>query len=142
MLNGGCAGSRVSGNSFVANGVQVDGPEAAADLAWCEGGRDNYWDDYRGYDWDGDGVGSVPNRRPQSFVALKAWQELAAIFFSSPLQRAVDDLDLRGEVVDTYPLSQPPCAGIAIGASLGEERLPKTQGVAIRPVTVQSCCSP
>jgi nitrous oxidase accessory protein len=141
-LNGGCAESRVSGNSFVGNGVQVDGPESAADLMWSEGRRGNYWDDYRGYDWGGDGVASVPYRRPRSFVALKARQELAAIFFSSPLQRAVDNLDLRGEVVDPYPLSRPPCAGVMIGASQSEGQSPAAKGAAIRPITVESCCTP
>lgn len=116
-LEGDDGGCLVAGNAFIGNRQQVAGPVGLGSLAWSEAGRGNYWDDYRGYDFDDDGIGDSPYRRPRSYGALGARVQLAAIFFGSPLQRAVDDLDPSAEIVDPSPLIKPPDIGRKAGSA-------------------------
>lgn len=53
----------ISRNAFVGNVVNVDTPGAAManGSEWMKSGAGNTWDDYAGYDLDGDGVGDLPH---------------------------------------------------------------------------------
>jgi len=107
-IDGDCSGTEVVGNIFVGNARTVDGAAKAGSVAWTRDGKGNYWDDYQGHDMDRNGIGDTPYRRPRTFSALSVREELAAVFFGSPLQRALDDFDLEAEVVDTSPLMVTP----------------------------------
>ena len=52
------------GNQVVSNltDVRAEGGNLSAENIWSVDGRGNYWDAYRGYDTDGDGVGDIPYR--------------------------------------------------------------------------------
>ena len=116
-VEGDASGSVVAGNSFLGNGEQVGGAGNLGSIAWAESGRGNYWDDYKGFDFDRDGIGDAPYRRPRSYAALSVRSGLAGIFFGSPLQRVVDDLDPQAEIVDPSPLARRPASGRAPGSA-------------------------
>jgi nitrous oxidase accessory protein len=104
VVEGASPGTIVASNAFEENSQSVAGAGDAASIRWTEGGRGNYWDDYKGYDLDGDGIGDAPYRRSRGFAVLAAKEPLLGVFFGSPLQRAVDGLDPDAEVLDTRPL--------------------------------------
>ena len=104
VVQSACPGTRVASNAFEDNAQSVAGAGDAASIEWSEGGRGNYWDDYKGYDLDGDGIGDAPYRRSRGFAALAAKEPLLGVFFGSPLQRAVDGLDPDAQVLDAKPL--------------------------------------
>jgi nitrous oxidase accessory protein len=58
VVHGAAARSTFRGNAFRDNlaQVRVDGGDNAMAVEW----RGNDFDDYRGYDFDGDGIGDVP----------------------------------------------------------------------------------
>lgn len=70
------------GNAFADNGaqVQVEGGGNALDVTW-EG---NYFDDYAGYDLDGDGVGDVPYEIRNFTGELTSRRPDVAFFHGSP----------------------------------------------------------
>jgi nitrous oxidase accessory protein len=80
-----------SDNEFSGNFTQVSvrGGGGAARNVWQE----NRWDDYRGFDRDGDGRGDTPY--VLYAYADRIWQELpeAAFFRGSPLFEAIDFLE-------------------------------------------------
>ena len=103
VVEGASPGTIVASNVFEDNAQSVagagkrrasDGPRA----------RGNYWDDYKGYDLDGDGIGDAPYRRSRGFSTLVVKEPLLGVFFGSPLQRAVDGLDPDAQILDTRPL--------------------------------------
>lgn len=58
-----------SGNSFIENGQNALDPQRRN--AWCrDDGIGNYWSDYVGYDYDGDGVGDLPYYRVADYYPL------------------------------------------------------------------------
>jgi nitrous oxidase accessory protein len=79
------------GNEFTGNFTQVSvrGGGGAARNVWQE----NRWDDYRGFDRDGDGRGDTPY--VLFAYADRIWQQVpaAAFFRGSPLFEAIDFLD-------------------------------------------------
>src|SRR5690606_28879447 len=82
--------------------------------AWSEDGRGNYWDDYRGYDAGGDGVGDLTYRYEGAFDDLVQRNEAVRAFSFTPASRALD-LAARWfpvhrpepRVVDEHPLMSP-----------------------------------
>ena len=79
------------GNDFQGNFTQVAvrGGGSAARNTW----RGNRWDDYRGFDRDGDGRGDTPYELYS--YADRIWQEMppAGFFRGSPLFEVIDFLD-------------------------------------------------
>jgi nitrous oxidase accessory protein len=66
--------------------VRVDGGGDAVDVAW----RANYFDDYAGYDLDGDGVGDVPYELRSLANQLTARVPGLAVFRGTPALALVD----------------------------------------------------
>lgn len=77
--------------------VRVDGGEHARNVIWAE----NDFDDYRGYDLDGDGYGDVPYELRSFSTTLVGRHPEIAFFRGTPALAAVD---LAGYVM---PLFQP-----------------------------------
>jgi len=91
--------------------VTLSGGDVSHRNAWSFEDRGNYWDDYQGYDANGDGIGDIPFRyegafdhlakqepwvRTYSFTPARTALELAASWFPvfRPAPRAVDPFPL------------------------------------------------
>ncbi|MGK2964328.1 MAG: nitrous oxide reductase family maturation protein NosD [Tepidiformaceae bacterium] len=105
-----------TGNTFSGNLRQVQ--SAGGDLsdrnAWSLDGRGNYWDDYRGYDADGDGVGDRPYQYAGTFNDLAQEEPALLAFAFTPAQAALDlaanwfaAYEPKPVVFDDYPLMKP-----------------------------------
>jgi nitrous oxidase accessory protein len=91
MFYGESGGHIVHGNRFEHNLTQVVtvgfGDAAAND--W----HGNYWDDYRGFDRNGDGVGDTPYELHSYADRIWAGEPKARFFSSSPLLELIDFLE-------------------------------------------------
>lgn len=80
-----------SGNRFSANltPVAVSAPGAGQGYRW----RGNRWDDYQGFDRDGDGIGDTPH--DELLFADRIWMEtpMAGFFRASPVLELLDLLE-------------------------------------------------
>lgn len=78
----------IEDNDFADNDqhVRVDGGGDATDTTWSG----NYWDDYAGYDLDGDDAGDVPYEVRSASGDLVAQQPAIALFRGTPALHAVD----------------------------------------------------
>jgi nitrous oxidase accessory protein len=109
-------GAQFGGNTFVGNLRQADttGGSIEHHNSWQIDGRGNYWDDYRGYDADGDGMGDIEYRYRPAYGELVQRNEALTAFANTPAQLAID-LAARWfpvyrnapAVIDTSPLMQP-----------------------------------
>jgi len=109
-------GAVFSGNTFVGNLGQVEGRggDIQKNNLWALEGRGNYWDDYRGYDADGDGIGDLKYRYEGAFDDLIQENDSIRAYRFSPAQTALDlgakwfpVYEPRTRVVDPYPLMSP-----------------------------------
>ncbi len=107
-LTAGSERNRFFGNRFTGNLVHVfeDHP---GDNALFDNGRGNFWSDYAGFDWNGDGVGETPYRLQTAASALMARRPVARWFWMSPALALLDWWDARlappdAGAFDPYPL--------------------------------------
>lgn len=109
-------GAVFTGNTFVGNLGQVEGRggDIQKNNRWALEGRGNYWDDYRGYDSDGDGIGDLEYRYEGAFDDLIQDNEALRAYRFSPAQTALDMgakwfpvYQPKTRVVDPYPLMSP-----------------------------------
>jgi nitrous oxidase accessory protein len=124
-----------TGNSFLGNLEQLraTGAGTPAKNRWDEAGRGNYWDDYRGYDAGGDGVGDIAfqygstyadltqqneSLRAYTYTSARTALELALrwfpVFRSEPL--AIDRAPLMSPVASTRTSSSG--QSVRVGATL------------------------
>lgn len=82
------------GNTFTLNvfdenwsDVVVSGRGAGTE--WSAGGKGNWWGGYRGFDFDGDGVGESPHPIVGAFEQLEGRQPVTRLFLQSPAARAL-----------------------------------------------------
>lgn len=108
----GAEGNVLSGNSFIANRVQVK-YVGTRYLEWSEDGVGNYWSDNAGFDLDGDGIADSPYR-PNDMIDKVMWTApQARLLLTSPavqiLRWAQDRFPavLPGGVTDSAPLMFP-----------------------------------
>jgi nitrous oxidase accessory protein len=103
-------------NTFVGNVRQVEsrGGNLEKRNTWSLDGRGNYWDDYHGFDSDGDGIGDIEYRYEGAFDDLV--ERSAAIqAYSFTFARSAIDLSARWfpvyrpapPAVDPHPLMRP-----------------------------------
>ena len=97
-----------TGNRFSGNLVQVFENHAGAN-AFFDEGRGNFWSDYAGFDWNGDGVGEIPYRLNTAASALMARRPVARWFWMSPALALLDWWDARlaipgADSFDPFPL--------------------------------------
>jgi nitrous oxidase accessory protein len=76
-------------NNFVENLSPLRLVGKRSDTRWQEGGRGNYWSDYRGYDLDGDGVGDVAHKVQNVFEYLEGDYPRLRLYLSSPAAQAL-----------------------------------------------------
>jgi nitrous oxidase accessory protein len=103
-------------NRFESNLTAVRSEGAAlVSNVWSRNGRGNYWDDYRGYDRDGDGIGDLPYRYEAVMNEMMRRDPLARAFVYTPAHLALESAArlfpvFRPEplVVDDHPLMAPP----------------------------------
>jgi len=105
--------NRFGGNSFIDNwsDVVLNGRDSMT--RWSIDGRGNYWSRYRGFDFDGDGIGDRSHPILGAFEQLEAANAAARIFLQSPaaagLELARRLMNRPGaDAVDDRPLVRPP----------------------------------
>ena len=76
--------NRFGGNRFTGNrsDVVLSGRDSATE--WSIDGRGNYWSGYRGFDFDGDGVGDAPHPVVGAFERLEGANPAVRLFLQSP----------------------------------------------------------
>ena len=109
-------GAQFGGNTFVGNLRQADttGGSIEHHNSWqIDGG--NYWDDYRGYDADGDGMGDIEYRYRPAYGELVQRSPHSVRQHSRPaghrsrcaLVPGLSQCSSRLTFIDTSPLMQP-----------------------------------
>jgi nitrous oxidase accessory protein len=114
-------------NSFVGNLQQVEsrGGDLEHRNQWSLDGRGNYWDDYQGFDANGDGTGDIPYRYEGVYDDLVSHNEALRAYAHTPAQTALDlaarwfpVYRLEPSVVDPHPLVAP-TIGLDVGRTSG-----------------------
>ena len=72
------------GNQFVDNWSDLVLSGRDSGTRWTIDGRGNYWSRYRGFDFDGDGIGDTPHPLVGAFERLEGATPAARIFLQSP----------------------------------------------------------
>ncbi|MCX8051922.1 MAG: nitrous oxide reductase family maturation protein NosD [Chlorobi bacterium] len=106
---GSCSEDTLVGNDFFANTFDVLSNTSFSELV-CNG---NYWDQYRGYDLDRDGIGDVPYRPVSVFSILVERVPMAVLLLRSfivellaYMERAIPSL-IPAQLVDRHPRLAP-----------------------------------
>jgi nitrous oxidase accessory protein len=73
-----------SGNQFVDNWSDLVLSGRDSGTQWSTEGRGNYWSRYRGFDFDGDGIGDAPHPLVGAFERLEGANPAVRIFLQSP----------------------------------------------------------
>ncbi|MCL1791473.1 MAG: right-handed parallel beta-helix repeat-containing protein [Peptococcaceae bacterium] len=102
-------------NNFIDNLQPVAMPAGRVgdDNLFYKDGVGNYWDDYRGFDLDRDGIGDIPHKTGDPFTFLMAKSPGVRLFLSSPAATALEFSERMfpvvhiPKVVDPYPLTEP-----------------------------------
>jgi nitrous oxidase accessory protein len=103
-------GAAFTGNTFVGNTFDVSSNSRSTETRLAG----NYWDEYRGYDLDGDGAGDVPHRPVRLFSLIVERHEPTLVLLRSPFIALLDRAErilpsLTPEtVVDATPLMRMP----------------------------------
>jgi nitrous oxidase accessory protein len=79
-------------NSFTGNLRQIEttGGSLEGHNTWSEGGRGNFWDDYRGYDSNGDGIGDLVYQYESLFHDMTDQNPAIRAFTFTPAQTALE----------------------------------------------------
>ncbi len=103
-------------NSFIGNLQQVrtQGGSLERRNAWSSDGRGNYWDDYQGFDADGDGIGDLAYRYEGAYDELLRRNEAVRAYAFTPARSALElaarwfpVYRVEPRVVDERPLMRP-----------------------------------
>jgi nitrous oxidase accessory protein len=105
--------NRFGGNEFVDNWSDVVLSGRDSGTAWSVDGRGNFWSRYRGFDFDGDGLGDAPHPLVGAFERIEGANAAARLFLQSP---AAAGLELAArmtgaaaaDAVDPRPLARRP----------------------------------
>ncbi len=108
--------NRFSENSFVDNVEQVAilGSGTLRDNVFAVDGRGNFWNDYQGFDLDGDGIGETPYRAQAFFENLIDRHPRMRLFLFSPAQHALEMAARAFPVVAPKPKIEDPAPLLAM----------------------------
>ncbi|HJZ74313.1 MAG TPA: nitrous oxide reductase family maturation protein NosD [Vicinamibacterales bacterium] len=100
-------------NEFVDNWSDVVLSGADSGTRWSIGGRGNYWTRYRGFDFDGDGLGDSSHPVVGAFERLEGRNAAARIFLHSPAAAGLEMAarlggTLRADATDDRPIARRP----------------------------------
>jgi nitrous oxidase accessory protein len=100
------------GNEFVDNWSDAVVSGGASTTRWSIDGRGNFWGRYRGFDFDGDGVGDAPHPILGAFERIEGANPIARLFLQSPAAAGLElaaRLSAQGASgpVDERPLATP-----------------------------------
>jgi nitrous oxidase accessory protein len=100
-----------SGNQFIDNWSDLVLSGRDSGTRWSADGRGNYWSRYRGFDFDGDGIGDAPHPLVGAFERLEGANPAARIFLQSPAAAGLElAARLSGlaatDAIDDRPLAQ------------------------------------
>jgi nitrous oxidase accessory protein len=79
-----------SGNRFRDNLSHVVSAGPRSSTRWSENGRGNFWSGYRGFDFDGDGVGEEPHPLLGAFERIEGASPAVRLFLRSPGAAALE----------------------------------------------------
>lgn len=101
------------GNKVEDNVIQVGSDYQALPNTWSVKGRGNYWSDYKGYDFKGDGIGNLPYNSLNYLSKAVYEQPLLELFADSPgIQALSQGLQMfplwqLPSIQDQHPLMHP-----------------------------------
>jgi nitrous oxidase accessory protein len=100
-----------SANEFIQNWSDVVESGRDSTNAWSADGIGNRWSRYRGFDFDGDGVGESAHSLLRPFERIEGSNELARLYLQSPAAGALDLAarsvpDALGASSDQHPLTE------------------------------------
>jgi nitrous oxidase accessory protein len=78
------------GNEFIDNWSDVVLSGRDSGTQWTIDGRGNYWSRYRGFDFDGDGIGDAPHAMVGAFERIEGANAAARMFLQSPAAAGLD----------------------------------------------------
>jgi nitrous oxidase accessory protein len=101
------------GNQFADNWSDVVLSGRDSGTRWSIDGRGNFWSRYRGFDFDGDGVGEAPHPVVGAFERIEGANPAARIFLQSPAAAGLELAARLGgtpaeDAVDDRPLTRTP----------------------------------
>ena len=111
--------NQFGGNEFVGNWSDVVLSGRDSGTLWSVDGRGNYWSRYRGFDFDGDGIGDAPHAVVGAFERIEGLNASARLFLHSPAAAGLELAEhMRGMVasdaLDHHPLARrPPAPSVA-----------------------------
>jgi nitrous oxidase accessory protein len=96
------------GNQFVENWSDVVLSGRDSGTRWSLDGRGNYWSRYRGFDFDGDGIGDTPHPLVGAFEQVEGANPAARLFLRSPAAAGLELAARLGaaatDAIDDRPL--------------------------------------
>ena len=114
------------GNTVVDNleAVRTEGRGVSPETVWSADGRGNFWDEYRGYDRDGDGIGDLAYRYETVMNEIVRRAPLARAFLHTPAHLALENAARlfplyrpAALVLDEHPLMSPTAVQCDEGAA-------------------------
>ena len=99
------------GNRFAGNWSDVVLSGRDSGTRWSIDGRGNYWDRYRGFDFDGDGAGESPHPIVGAFERIEGANAAARLFLRSPAALGLELAAHLGGQVSADAMDDKPLVG-------------------------------
>jgi len=106
-------GNEFTRNNFIGNLTPIRVVGKNTRTHWSRNGTGNYWQEYEGYDLDGDSIGDVPFRIQNLFEHLEGNYPRLRLYFFSPASQALAAAEKTFPIIqgsderDPHPLMRP-----------------------------------
>jgi nitrous oxidase accessory protein len=97
----------ITENNIVGNIIQTGGKAVWSCDVFSYKKKGNYWDDYRGYDFNKNRIGDGAYRSNNKLETFLEKNSQLGIFFGSPICSLLESLNLSDETNDLFPLIKP-----------------------------------